>query len=104
MPLKLSIEAMTGLLFNNAPDGIILLDSNGFILDCNKSIERIYGYSKNELTGKPLKEFLTEEGLCLFKEKFPLLTDFQSQEEDVGVVRKDGEIVDVWRKCIPLKI
>lgn len=103
MPLKLSIEALTGLLFNNAPDGIILLDFNGFILDCNKSIEKIFGYSKNELTGKPLNEFLTEEGLCLFKEKFPLLTDFQSQEEDIEVVRKDGEIVDVWRKCIPLK-
>jgi len=91
------------LLFNNAPDGIILLDSNGSILDCNKSIERIYGYSKKELIGKPLKEFLTEKGFCLFKEKFPLLTDFQSREEEIEVVRKDGEIVDVWKKCIPLK-
>jgi len=103
MPVKLSIEALTGLLFNNAPDGIILLDSNGSILDCNKSIERIYGYSKKELIGKPLKEFLTEKGFCLFKEKFPLLTDFQSREEEIEVVRKDGEIVDVWKKCIPLK-
>ncbi|MBL7104093.1 MAG: PAS domain S-box protein [Bacteroidales bacterium] len=101
--MKLSIEALTGLLFNNAPDGIILLDSNGSILDCNESIERIYGYSKNELTGKPLKEFLTEKGFCLFKGKSPLLTDFQSQEEEIEEVRKDGEIVHVWRKCIPLK-
>jgi len=42
-------------ILNNVYDGIITTDIHGTILLANKTIERISGYSNEELTGKPVE-------------------------------------------------
>ncbi|MFX0083411.1 MAG: PAS domain S-box protein [Candidatus Hodarchaeota archaeon] len=39
-------------LFTNSPFSIILIDSNGIVVDCNPMIKQLLGYSNEELIGK----------------------------------------------------
>ncbi|MFX0023234.1 MAG: PAS domain S-box protein, partial [Candidatus Hermodarchaeota archaeon] len=39
-------------LYDTSPDGVILTDINGNIIECNSAIESITGYSSQELIGK----------------------------------------------------
>lgn len=39
-------------IFKTTADGIIITDTNGYIVKVNKAIEKMLGYSENELIGK----------------------------------------------------
>ena len=43
-------------LYENTPLGIVLINSQGVIVDCNKRIEQIAGYNKDDLIGKKFFE------------------------------------------------
>jgi PAS domain S-box-containing protein len=45
-------------IFNNAPDAIIASDLNYIITEWNKAAERMYGYKKEEVTGKHMDEII----------------------------------------------
>ncbi|MFX0007272.1 MAG: PAS domain S-box protein [Candidatus Hermodarchaeota archaeon] len=49
--LKLS-EEKYHQLYNTSPDGVILTDLNGNIIECNSALESITGYFSQELIGK----------------------------------------------------
>jgi PAS domain S-box-containing protein len=55
-------EAVFEILFESAPDGILVADSKGQILMVNQELERLFGYSRDELLGKPV-ETLVPRGL-----------------------------------------
>ncbi|MBI9009650.1 MAG: PAS domain S-box protein [Tenericutes bacterium] len=44
----------------NTSDIIVTIDSDGFIVDCNSSIKDHLGYSKEELTGRPLLSLVAD--------------------------------------------
>jgi histidine kinase len=50
-------------IFNNIPNAVFVLNMNTLeILDCNKSVKAVYGYEKDEITGKSFLDlFLDEE-------------------------------------------
>lgn len=48
-------------LVNHLAEGIWTLDSEGVGLYANAAMERILGYHANEITGKPLSEFLSDK-------------------------------------------
>jgi PAS domain S-box-containing protein len=43
-------------LFEEAPDATLVSDSNGYILFLNAQTEKLFGYGRAELYGKPLEE------------------------------------------------
>jgi PAS domain S-box-containing protein len=51
------VEGKEGLeaLFNFATEGIIVSDTKGLIIRANPSAEKLFGYSKNEMLGKPVE-------------------------------------------------
>jgi len=100
--MPLSNDIISHILFSNAPDPILVLDSFGIIKDCNYALEKLYAYSKSEICGKRSDEFLTEKSKTIFKEKFPYLKQGISQEGEVEVVSKKGEIINMWRKGVPI--
>jgi PAS domain S-box-containing protein len=59
-------EAMTGLrqfartVLESVPDGIVLTDAGGRILQFNAAAERIFGAERTEVQGKPFAELLHE--------------------------------------------
>ncbi len=48
-------------IYDNFPEGIIVCDSDGKIIDVNKNFELLTGFSKNELLGKNFSDFIKSE-------------------------------------------
>ena len=59
-------------LFENSPNMIMLLDSNGRILDVNTPFLNIFGFKEDEIIGKNFQqlETITAKALSVFKTKF----------------------------------
>jgi PAS domain S-box-containing protein len=48
------------LLLESAPNGFVLVDENGTIKLVNASVEKLFGYSRKELVGKPVESLVPE--------------------------------------------
>ncbi|MCF7929834.1 MAG: PAS domain S-box protein, partial [Spirochaetales bacterium] len=46
------------VVFDNSPVGMAILDSEGRFLYTNRALQRMFGYSKDELHARPFFEFL----------------------------------------------
>ena len=88
--------------FHLAPDPIIILDSFGKIVECSKSAQFIYGYSREELIGKSMMDLLGEDSIFTFQKKFPKIKALIPQEAEVKILKQDGSLIDVWCKGVPL--
>jgi len=91
------------MLFDSIKDGVNLVDSLGMIVECSASTCEFLGYSKDEIIGKHLIDFLAPDCIDIFAVKFPLLMDLQSVEAEIQLVKKDKTIIDIWRIGLPLK-
>jgi PAS domain S-box-containing protein len=78
-------------LYDNAPDMYHSLNREGIIIDCNETEARMLGYRKDEIIGRPLADFLTNESRQTYEREFATLRD---HKELYGLerefVRKDG--------------
>lgn len=45
-------------VFESAPDGIVIVDEAGVILDANPRMESLFGYAKAELIGRPVEALI----------------------------------------------
>ncbi len=61
-------EKLYSVLFDMSPIGILLEDENGIIMDVNKAYCETVGYTKNELIGMSISEFIKPESIPLMKE------------------------------------
>jgi len=51
-------------IFNNIPNPVFVLDIDTLaILDCNESVEKVYGYSKEDVTRKSFLDMFNEEDI-----------------------------------------
>ena len=56
-----SLEAdLYGKLLETAPDAMVVIDRAGLILFTNSQGERIFGYDRNELIGRPIETLVPE--------------------------------------------
>jgi PAS domain S-box-containing protein len=78
-------------LYDHAPDMYHSLNRDGIIIDCNETEARMLGYKKEEVIGRPIAAFLTEESRKRYEKEFSTLTEhrelFGLERE---LVRKDG--------------
>ena len=75
-------------IFNNIPNAVFVLNMNTLeILDCNKSVKAVYGYEKNEITGRSFLDlFLDEE-----KDHYAFKIMTSAYINQVKHVDKDGK-------------
>ena len=85
------------VLFKDAPNSILLIDSKGIILDCNKAECEMIGYEYDEICGKHATSFFKEEYIPMFKKMFPTLTKSGNAELELELVHKNGNSFPVWR-------
>ena len=77
-----------------APDGLMVVDTDGIIL-ANAQIEKLFGYTRDELAGQPVEMLVPEdarEGHRALRESFhnnPAVRDMGMNRELCGL-RKDG--------------
>lgn len=79
----------------SANEAVIIADKHGKMIYLNKSTERIFGYKKNELLGKPIRVLMPERFLKSFRESFSrFMTDHVSyilgKNTEMAGKRKDG--------------
>lgn len=55
-------EAVYRRIFEAAPDGVLIVDRDGRIVEANPAAERLFGYDPGELTGRAV-EILVPEGV-----------------------------------------
>ncbi len=84
-------------LFETAQDGILILDlASGKIIDANKFILDLTGYTQNEVTGKSLWELGFMRDKALADEAFSQLrSEGYTRYEDIPLRRKNGAIIPV---------
>lgn len=90
-------------LFENANDGILILDKHGFILDCNRKACEIYQRSKADMTKVNINLLQTAQD-DTFRKKTQQLLQGEPQIFEVLYTRTDGSplSIEVSSKAIDL--
>ncbi|MFI5211754.1 MAG: PAS domain S-box protein, partial [Ignavibacteria bacterium] len=90
-------------LFENSPEGIVILDNQDRILDANKGFERMFQFTSDEIKGKVLNSVIVPESLL---EQATQMTLFVLKGEvihrETERKRKDGSTVDVSILAYPI--
>jgi len=85
-------------IFKTSADGIIVTDSKASIIMANETVEKMIGYSQEELIGKHTKE-LTPKGKEFEKKGKELITKLFEEdvvtEFEIKWLRKDGSLINV---------
>ena len=85
-------------IFNNIPNPVFVLAKDDYkILDCNKSMEFVYGYSPNEIIGRSFFDLFCDDEKSQYLDKIINYKDI----EQVRHKRKDGGIIYVTIKISP---
>jgi len=83
-------------LFENSPEGIVILDNEDRIMDANRAFSRIFGYSLDEMRGRAINELIVPPDLA---EEASGLSDKVLRQEVISKEtmrkRKDGSLVPV---------
>ncbi len=87
-------------LYHNAPVLYFSLDPHARFAACNETMLRTLGYLRDDLQEQPYLRVLTPES----RERFQQQPDaFQrSGEVEAQWVKKDGSIIDVWIRTVPV--
>ncbi|HMA77329.1 MAG TPA: ATP-binding protein [Candidatus Krumholzibacteriaceae bacterium] len=81
-------------LMNNAKDIITLLDLSGKVIECSDSIERVFGYTKDEIIGKEIFEFTIPDRRGKSKNIVTRVIKGElSRLTDIPYAKKNGDIV-----------
>src|SRR5690349_10954722 len=93
-------EARFRVAVESSPNGMLMIDQGGKILLINREIERLFGYTRDELLGQPIERLVPHE----VRDRHPgLRTDFYAHPQsramgagrDLFGLRKDGTQVAV---------
>lgn len=80
-------------LFSKATDGILLLDTEGSVVDVNDSFARMHGYTVDELLSMNLRQLDTPETLALAPERIRRVLAGETLGFEVEQWHKGGHIV-----------
>jgi two-component system cell cycle sensor histidine kinase/response regulator CckA len=91
-------------LFENATDGIVVLDKNGVIVNVNEKACQIHGFTVDELVGAHCS-LLIEEDQAVLSERLRRLLAGESLIFETARKKKDGTLmfVEISSKAIPIE-
>ncbi|MFY9307927.1 MAG: PAS domain S-box protein [Bacteroidia bacterium] len=87
--LLIDSEHQVQSIFNNAPDGVIVIDSNGIVLRWNPQAEASFGWKKDEVIGKSIYDFIVAEHHSAVN--FTGINNFDTNGDE-GAINKSFEI------------
>ncbi len=93
-------------IFTDAPDAVVVIDSNGLIDKWNNEAERLFGWTAKEAVGRPLKDLISPVGQDGDIKKY--IADAQTSTPDntidLKAAKKDGSSLDVALRISPLQL
>lgn len=78
-----------------APDGVQIADLEGRVMYSNRAVQDIYGFSPDELLGKPVSSMNVDPELAS-REIFPALQRTGRWAGELEVKHKDGRTFPIW--------
>ncbi|MES2893491.1 MAG: PAS domain S-box protein [Bacteroidota bacterium] len=103
-------EEQVEAIFNNAPDAVVVINSKGNVVRWNPAAEKMFGWTKEEITGKVLNEVVVPEELQagFIEEMKNFLKTGQSQTLNntilQKVIRKDKTTLVVEFTAAPIEV
>lgn len=92
------------LIINSTSDAVITSDVNGNIILWNSGAEKIFGYKKEEITGKPASLLFKEENLYVLEKIISeLLSGNNISSQEVPTIDKNGKNLHVLAALTTLK-
>ncbi len=88
-------ELMLRSLFQNAQDGILIMDENGKILDANQALCDIHGFDQKTLIGANIVLLEAHEDDALFRERMEHILKGEPLLYETRHYRKDGSKVSL---------
>lgn len=96
---KYEKERQFKTLTETAQDAIILVDHKGIIFEWNKSSQKIFGYTKEEIIGKSIKKLVLSKYWSEYKNDFTEfvnnISKLISEKSCVDAKTKDGRIIPI---------
>jgi PAS domain S-box-containing protein len=89
-------------LFNSLPYGGEIFDLKGFIVECSKGTVKMLGYTREELLGKHITQFVDEDTKESFRINFPKVLKGESLFLESTLIHKNGTPVKVIRAGEPI--
>ncbi|MDX1623534.1 MAG: PAS domain S-box protein [Gemmatimonadota bacterium] len=92
-------------LFEDAPEGIVLLDEEDRVLRVNREFTRMFGYTAEEAVGRKINDLVVPEGRA--REASSLsrrIADGESVNVEAVRQRKDGSTIDVSILGTPIEL
>jgi len=83
-------ELMLRSLFENANDGIMIMNSDGVILDANQKACDMHGFNRDTLLGTNIKLLETQENQHLYEDRMARILKGESLLFETQHYRKDG--------------
>lgn len=99
MELVSELRERFNIVFNASVDPIIILNDKGKILTANSVAYQAMGYSKIELSGHDIDDFLDEKSKQHFKEIFQSVLKNNDFQCAITFLKKDGKELPV--QCFP---
>ncbi len=87
-------------LYHHAPVMFFSLDPQAHFVSCNDTMLRALGYSRDDLIGKPYSRLFPP---ALPKTADPKGNPFSREGEEGSWLKKDGTIIDVWIRTVPIQ-
>lgn len=92
-------------LFENSPDGIVILNNKDRIVNANKSFEQIFQYSVSEIKGKYINDIIVPDGQRNEASSLSRkVLRMKMIKEESTRKRKDGSLLDVFILGFPIEI
>ena len=88
-------EARLQTLFDSAAEFIFVIDPEGAISKANRYVFERSGFRADEVIGRNIKEFFTEESQNICDCNFPRLREQGYSRADVEFVCKDGHVIQM---------
>lgn len=76
----------------NAPDGVIVVNKEGYFLEVNPAVSKITGYSKAQLLKKALKDLTPSDSLMKIESIFETLSKKRTSNDVVQFIHKKGTL------------
>lgn len=95
-------QVMLQTLYDNANDGIIIMDLNGLIINVNEKTMAMYGFSKEQMLGLNISLLEMKKNKNLWEERMHRLIKGESLIFETEHYRKDGStiVVEISAKAI----
>src|SRR5206468_1835485 len=89
-------------MFEFAPDGQLLTDPHGLILEANHAAAALFRWPKEFLVGKPLALLMSDQHWAAFYKRLARLGTTGGPEEFETQIGRRGEPRDVVMRVVPM--